>query len=185
MTALAKVFDLLPGWLWAIALAGAMAFGLTAASQLKSERLAHTQTRLLLETQIAAMQRAAKDAEAQYRRLESDLTTRIMEDTLETERALADARADSDAARLAGERLRQQLATLALASCSPAATAAAAGPGPAADAARDLLADVQQRLDQATDDIARFADQASAAGALCERSYGRAKSALNLQGVTP
>jgi hypothetical protein len=185
LSAIARGLDVLPGWLWAIAWGGAMAAMLVATSQLKTERLAHAQTRLVYAQQTEAMARAASKAQDDYRRLENSLTTRILEDALETESTLAAARAETDAARAVGERLRQQLTALALASCSPASVAAAASPGPAADAARDLLADVQRRLDQATDDIARFADQASAAGALCERSYGRAKSALNPQGVTP
>lgn len=78
------------------------------------------------------------------------------------------ARADADAARSAGERLRDQLAKARAAIRVNPATPAASE---AADATERMLADVQSRLDEATDRIARFADQAHTAGTACQRSY--------------
>ncbi len=86
----------------------------------------------------------------------------------ETHEALARARADADAAAGAGLRLRQQLARIT-ASCRTAPSdSATAAPGTPADPASDLLADVQRRLDEAQDRIARFADEAHASGLACQ-----------------
>ncbi len=86
----------------------------------------------------------------------------------ETHQALARARADADAAAGAGYRLRQQLARIT-ASCRAAPSdPATATPGTPAEPAADLLADVQRRLDEAQDRIARFADEAHTAGSACQ-----------------
>lgn len=80
------------------------------------------------------------------------------------------ARADADRAAAAGERLRKQVAGLA-AACSAARDPGAVGSGEAAGAAGDLLDGVLERLDEAANRIARYADEARAAGLACERSY--------------
>ena len=77
------------------------------------------------------------------------------------------ARRDAGDARDAGERLRKQLAVTRAAACKNPTTP---GGGTPANTAPDLLADVQRRLDEATDGIARFADSAHNAGRACERS---------------
>lgn len=78
------------------------------------------------------------------------------------------ARADADAAAAAGSRLRQALAAARRAACSDPAPA---GSSQAADATEGMLADVQRRLDEATDRIGRFADQAYSAGLACQQAY--------------
>lgn len=77
------------------------------------------------------------------------------------------ARRDAGDARDAGERLRKQLAVARAAACKNPTTS---GGGASTGATPDLLADVQRRLDEATDGIARFADGAHNAGRACERS---------------
>lgn len=69
----------------------------------------------------------------------------------------------------AGDRLRQQLA--ALRRTAPGAEATPAGGGQAADSTGDLFADVQRRLDEATDATVRFADEGRIAGLACQRAY--------------
>lgn len=80
------------------------------------------------------------------------------------------ARLDADRASAAGERLRKQIASLA-ASCRATSDPSAIGAGETAAASGDLLNGVLERLDQAADRIARYADEARAAGLACERSY--------------
>lgn len=77
------------------------------------------------------------------------------------------ARRDAGDARDAGERLRKQLAVARAAACK---NPTAPGGGASANATSNLLANVQRRLDEATDGIARFADGAHNAGRACERS---------------
>ena len=96
-----------------------------------------------------------------------------MEDVAnEHQTQIAQARADADAATSAGERLRQRVAELAAGCRGTSNGAAVAVAGPPARSGADLLADVQRRLDEAADRIARHADEARAAGLACERAYG-------------
>lgn len=89
---------------------------------------------------------------------------------------------ERDAARVAavgagaaGERLRAQVRhlTMSLAARDPRP----AGSGATAGDTIDLLADVQRRSDEATDAIARYADEAGAAGRACQASYDALSSA--------
>lgn len=83
------------------------------------------------------------------------------------------ARADADAAIAAGVGLRTKIRDLT-ASLSAGDTGLV-GSGETASATADMLGRVQQRLDDAADGIARYADDASAAGRACEASYGALK----------
>ena len=155
----------------------ALALGLQS-YRLVGEQRDHSETREAWAKDRAAREAAARAAEADYRARESDLQARLLEVTHDANVEVERYRSDADASARAGERLRQQLAALTARSCSPAATAAVAGGGQAAQSALDLLADVQRRLDEATDDIGRYADAASTAGRACERAYGAARAAL-------
>ncbi|SNS52910.1 Protein of unknown function [Sphingomonas laterariae] len=80
------------------------------------------------------------------------------------------ARRDAAGAVAAGDRLRAQIGGI-IAACRTASNPAPAGGGAAAGSALDLLPELQRRLDEAADAIARHADAARAAGRACERSY--------------
>lgn len=88
----------------------------------------------------------------------------------ETQKNLARARADADAAADAGRRLREQLATFPSCRAAPHDSDPAA-PGHTAQSAAHVLADVQLRLDEAADAIARFADEAHASGLACQQIH--------------
>lgn len=83
------------------------------------------------------------------------------------------ARADANAASAAGARLRTKIRdlTLSLALRDPASVAG----GEAAAETINLLGGVFERADTATDAIARYADEAAAAGKACELSYDALK----------
>ncbi len=89
----------------------------------------------------------------------------------ETHQALARARADADAAADAGHRLRQQIAILTASCRAGPGDSATAAPGAPAESTADLLANVQRRLDEAQERIARFADEAHASGLACQRIH--------------
>src|SRR5574341_893557 len=96
-------------------------------------------------------------------------TTEQME-ALDVAKSEADAAsADAAAAHDAAERLRGAYAAQLrrATTCHPTAAASS----PPAQPTADLLADVQQRIDEAAGEIARFADRAHIAGRLCERDY--------------
>lgn len=146
-------------------------FGGVQTYRLAAERQAHAVTRAAHAEQMAALERAAHEAEVAARSEEQRRARALQGIINDTEQKLAIARDDAAAAADAGQRLRAQLATIT-ASCRRSArhtpSASAGAPAVATD---DLLADMQRRLGEATDRIARFADEAHAAGAACERSY--------------
>lgn len=140
--------------------------------RLIGEQRDHAENRRTHADQLAAMERAARQAEADARAEERRRAGALQEIVHETEQNLERARADAAAAADAGERLRQRVAELTAGCRRAAGGSAAPGSGQAASPTADLLADVQRRLDEATDRVARFADEASAAGLACERAYG-------------
>lgn len=82
------------------------------------------------------------------------------------------ARADADAARSAGDRLRAQLAAYVSAHRGDASSHPAPEPaGPPASAPVDLLADMFRDSDEAAGILAAALDAARAAGLACERAY--------------
>lgn len=140
--------------------------------QLDGEKLAHAKTRQAHAEQVADLHRAGREAVEQARAEEQRRVEALQGVIDETEQKLARARADADAAADVGQRLRAQLSATLAGSCrSAGGNPGAAGAGQATDATLDLLADVQRRLDEASDGIARHADEARAAGQACERSY--------------
>lgn len=90
----------------------------------------------------------------------------------EQAQSLAQALADNADLRSVGQRLRAaQAAAIASRGRGPASDPATASASTPADPAGDLLADVQRRIDEATDGVAGFADASHIAGTTCEQSY--------------
>jgi hypothetical protein len=81
-------------------------------------------------------------------------------------------RADADALRAAGQRLREQQSRYIAAALGAAGLDPAAGQlGAPAAAALDVLADLRGRADDTAADLAQALDAAHVAGIACERSY--------------
>ena len=159
----------------AVALAAALWIAGLQTYRLAREQAAHADTRAQHAEHIADMERVAREAVEAARAEEQRRTAEVQKAADEAHKSLARARADAVAATDAGQRLRERIAAIT-ASCGRAASdPATAGSSSPASATADLLADVQRRLDEATDGIARFADQAHAAGAACQRSYDSLK----------
>lgn len=83
------------------------------------------------------------------------------------------ARADADAASAAGARLRTKIRDLTMSIALRDPTSVAGGETAAETV--NLLGGVLERADTATDAIARYADEAAAAGKACELSYDALK----------
>jgi hypothetical protein len=156
----------------AAALSAALLAALTA-WQVQSWRLGRViaQAEQQHAEQMRTLSEAALQAEAEARAEEQRRTAEVQKVANETRLALERARLDADSAADAGRRLRAQIATLT-ASCRAASSDSATATGGApTDATADLLADVQRRIDEATNRIAAHADAARAAGTACQRSY--------------
>jgi hypothetical protein len=139
--------------------------------QLADERRAHAGTKATHAEQLAALERSSREAEQSARTEEQRRTAEVQKVADDASWALDRARADAVAAADAGQRLRAQLATLTSSCRVAAGHPGSAGAGAPAEATGDMLADVQRRLGEATETIARHADEARAAGTACERSY--------------
>ena len=158
-------------WVWVGLLVWALlAVGLQT-YRLASEQAAHADTRAQHAEHIADLERDAREAVLAARTEERRRTEEVQKAADEAHQALERARADAAAAADAGQRLRDRIAAIT-ATCGRATS----DPGPASGSApavatADLLARVQQRLDESADAIAAHADAARAAGLACERSY--------------
>lgn len=110
----------------------------------------------------------ARQAEARARSEEQRRHTAIEGIRRDAQEKIAAVAADAAAADDAAGRLRARVAEL---SRRPARCPGAAGGGEAADAARNLLADMLGRIDEASGGVAEFADRSRAAGLTCQVSY--------------
>ena len=111
---------------------------------------------------------AARQAEARARSEEQRRQAAIEGIRRDAQDKIAAVAADAAAADDAAGRLRARVAEL---SRRPASCPGAAGGGDTADHARDLLAVMLSRLDEAAGGIAEFADRSRAAGLTCQFAY--------------
>lgn len=111
---------------------------------------------------------AARQAEARARSEEQRRQTAIEGIRRDAQDKIAAVAADAAAADDAAGRLRARVAEL---SRRPASCSGAAAGGDTADAARDLLAVMLSRIDEAAGGIAEFADRSRVAGLTCQVSY--------------
>lgn len=139
--------------------------------RLAGEQRAHADTRAQHAEHIADLEREAREAVLAARNEERRRTAEVQKAADEAHESLARARADAVAATDAGQRLRNSIAAVTATCGGATGHTGPAGSGTAAIATADLLADVQRRLDEAANGIARFADQARTAGLACERSH--------------
>ena len=159
-------------WLaWALLVAAlTAALGLQTV-RLSDERADHQTTKADYNKRVADAEKAGRQAAEDARAEEQRRTAAVQGIADDAQKKLDAARTDAVAARDAGERLRARLAQLTAACRATSSNPNAANAGPAAEPTADLLADVQRRLDEATDGIAGFADSAHTSGKACERSY--------------
>lgn len=171
MRAFLAAFDVLPGFLWALLLAGALAFGGVKQIQVGSARTAAAEARAdLAEYKATAAEsaRLAQRAELlKEQRWNSAQRKAIDEAAAETRNA----QADLAAARAAGERLRVQAQQFAAAARAASARASALQAGAAAADPLGVLTIVLGRLDARAGVLAENADAGRIAGKLCEASY--------------
>jgi len=156
VTAWAK---LAPGWAW-----WALALVLVAGAQQYRVMNANGE----LSDARAEWSEAARQAEARARSEEQRRQTAIEGIRRDAQDKIAAVAADAAAADDAAIRLRARVAVL---SRRPASCPGVAGGGEAADPARDLLAVMLSRIDEASGGVAEFADRSRAAGLTCQVSY--------------
>ncbi|VTU38199.1 hypothetical protein H4CHR_04364 [Variovorax sp. PBS-H4] len=171
MRALAGIFDMLPGALWALLLAGALAFGLVKEAQVHAERTKTAEVRVELADYKATVAETGRlVARARLLELERiNLEQRKAVDEAAKETRIAQGHAST--ARAAGDKLRLQIAKYAAAARRANERAAALERGTAGADPIGVLADVLGRCSQRVEFLAAYADRARIAGRLCEKSY--------------
>ena len=171
MKAIAAAFNVIPGVLWALLLAGALALIGVKHVQLGNARVATAQAKLDLANYKATAAESARLA-ARAALLELVRITNAQRKALdEADRQTLAAQADRATADAAAERVRKQLERIrtAVRRTNPDTAAASASP-PAGDPI-GVLADVLGRADARAGILAAYADRARIAGQACERSY--------------
>jgi len=178
MKALFAAFDVIPGALWALLLAGAL--GLVG---VQSVRIAGVKSDVATQRASTAEARTDlanyKAAAAESARL-ADRAERVEEQrrTAAQGKALDEAHTRAQAAQTAADRyrrsadgLQQRLAATVAAARAARGDPAAAGSGAPAGDPKGVLGDVLGRCKRRVGLLARYADAARIAGQACEASY--------------
>lgn len=143
-----KLFDRLPGWIWALLFAGAVATSCAQTNRLEREQRLHAETRTAHAQQLAAMERSARQAEQSAREEEQRRAAAHQEIVDEARTREAQALADAAAAGDASQRLRAQLAAITARGGEAASHPGTAQGGPPAGDPIGVLADVLARADE-------------------------------------
>lgn len=171
MKALLGLFDVLPGFLWALLLAGALALLGVRAVQISGARVATAEARLDLANYKTTAAESARIAEHGERAEEARRVG-------EQRKALNDAGKETalKATQLATaiadrQRLLGRIATYSAAARRASEDRTAFADSKAASDAIGVLADVLERCDLRAQRLAEIADVRGIAGRACERSY--------------
>ncbi|WP_213956361.1 DUF2514 family protein [Variovorax sp. dw_954] len=168
MKAVAAALDLLPGWMWALVLAGFVALAGARELQIHSARQAVAEARADLADYKATAAEAARLAERSRRETEQRWAAAVQGVSNAGQQKIDVARADAERAGAAERRLQQRVSAF-LAAIRGAA--AHSGIAPAGTATRDptlLLADLFGRARDRARLLGQFADDAHARGQTCE-----------------
>lgn len=171
LRAIAGLLGMVPGWVYAILLAGALGGGCVATLQRDKARLTlATSQAEFADARTQAAQALARQL-ADYRKQEAAWAKSLEGIRHDARKNLLATQTDAVAAAAAGDRLRARLTELAACAGGPAKAASAPVGGASASTPAGLLADVQRRLDQVAERVAQHADASRIAGQACERAY--------------
>ncbi|QNK65896.1 DUF2514 family protein [Variovorax sp. PAMC26660] len=164
-----KIFDVVPGWIYAAVIALLLFFMLGQRVQVSNAKAATARAQVALadaRTQaVQAAQKAEEDARTEETRREAEKQEVIDHARQQTEAALAAAR-DADAA---ADKLRGQLTAYVAAVRRATTNPSTSSRSTPADDPIGVLADVLSRADARAGILAKFADSAHIAGTACER----------------
>lgn len=173
-----KLFDILPGWIWALITVGALASAGLSEVRLSKERAAHADTRTQYAEQVAQAEAATRAESEKNRRTEQELRDAQDQNEQQAQALLAALDGARTLAAVANQRLRdaaQDLASVARSRCAASTTPGYSTPG---DDPIGVLADVLGRAEQRAGELAAVADERRIRGLTCEAEYDRAREAL-------
>lgn len=157
-------------WIWIVIAGLCVLLGLQTI-RLASEKQAHAETIAKNEQEWSTLyknaSKASQDALDQYVKQTESLQKEADNAKMQRDKANSDAVASASV----GERLRKQLSETRSRVCSSPENPTTTSGSQTTTKAGDMLDYVQRRIDEATDTVARYADQAGIAGSACEKSY--------------
>lgn len=178
MIAILRAFDLLPGWVWALITAGALAAAGVAQTRFTHERANHADTRAQYAEQVAQAEQATRIASEKNRQTEQELRDAQEQNASQAQALLAALDHAAAVDRVAGQRLRDAAQDLAAVARSRCANSTAPDGRPAGSDALDLFAELLGSVDEAAAGYAAEADASRIRGLTCERAYDEARKAL-------
>jgi hypothetical protein len=173
-----KIFDLVPGWAYALALSALIALLSVKGYQLNTERTNHAQTVAAFADYRAAAEQASREAEAKNRQTETELRNAQEINAAEVAALHHDLDRSRAAARTASNRLQDAANAAAARARAQCAASPAADLGTPAGDPIGVLAYVLGRADERAGRLADIAEQRGIAGLACEKAYDTARSAL-------
>lgn len=173
-----KLFDILPGWIWALITVGALASAGLSEVRLSKERAAHADTRTKYAEQVAQAEAATRAESEKNRRTEQELRDAQDQNEQQAQALLAALDGARTLAAVANQRLRDAAQNLAAVARSRCAASTTPSSGPAGGDALDLLAELLGSVDEAAGQYAAEADASRIRGLTCERAYEQAREAL-------
>jgi vacuolar-type H+-ATPase subunit I/STV1 len=179
MTGFLKLFDILPGWVWAALVAGLSLTNCATHILLQSERLEHQTSKTEYAQRVADAERQRAEQEAQHRAIEQELSHAVENEREKAQALYAEVDSTRAAGRVASERLRNAARATAKLSGEVCANTAAASVRETAASAARVLADVFAESEQRAGILAATADQRSIAGRACEQAYDTARKAVS------
>lgn len=171
LRAIAGFFSLIPGWVWAILLAGSLAHGCTTGLQRDKARNDYAKLNSAIASERLIAAETTRRAELAQRTEETRRQKEKDDVVRKAKSQIAAATADAGRADRAAVSLRDRVAQLEQ-SARRACTNPAAGPGSTpTDPAIFMLADLFSRADETSGAMAKYADSARIAGEACQRQY--------------
>lgn len=178
MIAILRALDILPGWVWALITAGALAAAGVSQTRFTHERANHAESVAVFESRVADAERATRAESEKNRAIEQELRNAQETNASQAQALLAALDGARTLAAVANQRLRDAAQDLAAVARSRCAASTTPGSGPAGSNALDLLAQLLGESDEAAGAYAAEADASRIRGLTCEAEYDRARQAL-------
>lgn len=159
-----RLFDVLPGWAWAVLCAGAISSAAVSSYRLRAAQAIHAEY-------VAAAESAARKLTQQYRAIEQEIARAQEVNAAEVVALHLDLDRARSGAAVQSVRLRDAVHAVAQNARSRCAVAPTTELRPPADDPIGVLAHVLGRADERASILAELADRRGIAGRACERAY--------------
>lgn len=178
MKAIAALFEIVPGWLYALLLAIALAAAGASHTRFTNERANHAETRASHADQIAVAEAATRAESEKNRAIEQELRNAQETNAEQAQALLAAIDHAVTVDRLATERVRDAIQDAAAVARSRCAASTTPGTSPAGTDIIGLFAELLGSVEEAAGQYAAEADASRIRGLTCERAYQDAVEAL-------